>query len=182
MPAPIQELAKLHQTSALVELFTVDLTTIGSGSIFRFTPNVKPDHTSVSFGGLTYTALPIEANGFDLTASGPAPKPTLTISNVSGALMAAVVGLGDIVGAKVTRVRTYEKFLDGGSTPSSTTFIGPDIYFVEQKTAHDNTLIQFQLTSVLDRAGLRLPRRQVLKDPTPQTPEGFPGVARTRVN
>lgn len=57
----------------------------------------------------------------------------------------------------------------------STKYIGPEVYVVEQKTGHNSEFIQWQLTSILDRFGMKLPRRQILKD------KGFPGVSRTRV-
>ena len=180
MTTPTADLQNLSQSSALVDLYILDASAIG-GSIYHFTAHVMPNYSPVAFGGQTYTAIPIQTTGWDFTATGPAPKPTLAIANPLKVLLGAVISLKDLVGAKLTRIRTFEKYLDGGSSPDSSKFIGPDVYFVEQKTVHDNTLIQWQLTSVIDRMGMRLPRRQVLKDPTPQTPEGFPGVSRVRV-
>lgn len=60
-------------------------------------------------------------------------------------------------------------------------YIGPDVYQIERKTYHDNEMIEFQLTSSLDRLGMRIPRRQILKDATSFNLYA-PGVARTRVS
>ena len=95
---------------------------------------------------------------------------------MSKVLLNAVISLGDIVGASLMRQRTYAKYLDNGSSPDSTKFIGPEVYIVEQKTGHNNEFIQWQLTSIIDRFGMMLPRRQVLRD------KGFPGASRNRVS
>lgn len=173
MTTPHADLQNLNQTSGLIELFILD-TTVLDGPIYRFT-NTPGTGGTVSFGGNTYICLPIKTEGWDLSANGAPPRPTLTVSNVSKTLLADVIALGDLVGAKLTRIQTYAKYLDGGSSPDSTKFIGPEIYTVEQKTGHNNTAIQWQMSSLIDRLGMKLPRRQVLKD------KGFPGVARTRV-
>lgn len=161
------EIHKQHQSSPLVELFTLDCSSIG-GLTYRFT-NHFAESGSVAFNGLTYTSLPIAATGYELTTSGTQPRPTLTVSNVTSVLLNAVITLGDIVGCKVSRIRTYEKFLDGQPTTDTTQYLGPDVYFIEQKSSHTKTAITWQLASSLDRLGTMLPRRQVLKSE-------FPGI------
>jgi len=174
MPAPYTDLQNLNQTSGFLELYSLDTTALG-GTVYNFTNNISAGGTSIQFGATTYAALPIMTDGWDFTQAGQTPKPTLTVSNVQKTLLAAVVSLGDIVGAKITRIRTYEKYLVGGSSPDPTKYLGPDVYVVEQKTAHNKNIIQWQMTSIIDRMGMKIPRRQVLKD------KGFPGVARTRI-
>lgn len=174
MPTPSSDLQNLNQTSGFIELFILDCSTLG-GAVYHFTNHVSSTGGSLSFGSTTYTAIAIKAEGWDLVATGSQAKPTLTISNVSKTLLSAVISLGDIVGATVTRYRTYEKYLDGGSSPDATKFLGPDFFYIEQKVAHNNTIISWQLTTPIDRLGLKLPRRQILKD------KGFPGVGATRV-
>lgn len=175
MPVPYADLQNLNQTSGLVELYTLDCTNLG-GSIYRFTNEAAADGNPLVFGGVSFTPMPILTEGWDFSSTGSPPKPTLTISNVSKVLLNAVITLGDIVGASLMRQRTYAKYLDGGSSPDSTKFIGPEVYIVEQKTGHNSEFIQWQLTSIIDRFGMMLPRRQVLRD------KGFPGVSRTRVS
>lgn len=174
MATPNTDLVNLNQTSGFVELFVLDCTALG-GSVYRFTNNTTAAGGSLSFGSVTYSAMPITTDGWDFTSTGTTPKPTLTISNVNKTLLGAVQSLGDLVGAKMTRYRTFEKYLDSGSSPDGTKYIGPDVYIVEQKTAHNKNLIQWQMTSIIDRMGMKIPRRQVLKD------KGFPGVGRSRI-
>ena len=174
MTTPTNELAKLDQTSGFIELYVMDCTAIGGG-VFRFTNNLTAAGGNLVFGGNTYVALPIHTSGWDFNSAGTTPKPTLAVSNVNKTLLNYVVALGDLVGAKVTRYRTYEKFLDTGSAPDSSKYVGPDVYIIEQKTSHNKNIISWQLTSILDRMGMKIPRRQILKD------KGFPGVSRTRI-
>ncbi len=114
MPTPSSDLNNLNQTSPFVELFTLDATALG-GSVYRFTNHPSESGGPLSFGGQLYQPLPITSSGWDFTSTGTPPKPTLTVSNVNRTLLADVIGLGDLVGAKVTRIRTYAKYLDAAS-------------------------------------------------------------------
>lgn len=173
MTTPYSDLQNLNQNSAFIELFELDATAIG-GTLYRFTPNVSEAGGSMSFAGNLYTAIPIVTTGWDFTSAGAPPKPTLSISNVNKTLLSAVISMGDLVGATLTRRRTFERFLDGSAEADGTMFLGPDTYVIEQKTQHNKNLITWQMTSIIDRLGMRIPRRQILKD------KGFPGVSRTR--
>lgn len=173
------ELQKAEQGSAFVELYSLDATAFG-GSFYYFCNQVNASGGSVVFGGITYMPMPISVTGWDMSSTGTAAKPTFSISNLSKVLLSAIISKGDLVGAKVTRIRTFAKFLADGATPNATAFIGPDKMVVEQKTFHDRSMIQFQLSSVMDRMGMKLPRRQILKDPN-SLGCNFPGVSRARV-
>jgi lambda family phage minor tail protein L len=168
-----QQLQNLEQTYGYAEFYTLDLTQIG-GSLYRFTPNASSSGGNVTWQANAYTSMPISTAGWDIAGTGAMPRPTLSISNVSHVLLTAVATLGDIVGGTLTRVRTFEQFIDGGSAADPNAFLPPDVFVIEQLIEHTNVSMTWQLTSVLDRFGMQLPRRQVLKD------KGFPGVARIR--
>ena len=174
MTTPYTDIANNNQNSGFIELYTLDCTALG-GTTYNFTSNVNATGGSLVFGGVTYAAIPIQTTGWDFTSTGVTPKPTLTVSNVNKTLLAAVISLGDLVGAKITRLRTYEKYLSTGSSPDGTKYLGPDVYIIEQKTGHNKNYISWQMTSIIDRLGMKIPRRQVLRD------KGFPGVAKTRI-
>ena len=172
------EFQKLNQNSAWVELYTIDLTDFG-GTIFHFCNHLNKSGGLVSFGNIPYAAIPLAVEGWGSNLTGVSAKPTMSVSNLGKVLQAAIITQGDMVGARVERIRTYAKFLDDGETPSPETFLGPDVMFIEQKVMHSRKVVQFQLCSVLDRMGMRLPRRQVLKDES-YLGCAFPGVGRTR--
>lgn len=174
------ELQKLNQESAWVELYTLDASASG-GAIYHFCNHLNQSGGNVVFGSTVYNALPIKVSGWNQTQTGTSPKPEVTLSNLSKALLSAVISQGDLVGAKLIRIRTFSKFLADGASPNGGAYVGPDTMVIEQKTHHDRSTIQFQLTSVLDRLGMKLPRRQVLKDAN-HLGCAFPGVSRNRAS
>ena len=178
-PSLAPEFQKLTQGSAWVTLYKLDLTAFG-GSIFRFCNQTNKDGGSIVFNNQVYIPMPIMVEGWASNSTGTSAKPTLTVSNLTKVLQAAIITQGDMVGARVERIRTFAKFLDDGETPNPAAFLGPDVVFIEQKIMHGRKQVQFQLCSVLDRMGMRIPRRQVLKDES-YLGCAFPGVGRTRV-
>jgi lambda family phage minor tail protein L len=167
-------------TSGYIELFEIDTTNIGGADVYRFTPE-SYSASVVLWQGNVYSPFPIQVEGFEWNGSTSAPpKPTLTISNVNKFMLAAVIDLGDLVGAKVTRWRTFKRFLDGQVDADSSAHFPPDRLLIEQKAMHDKTMFQWSLISPMDREGLMLPRRQILKDET-SIGVYFPGVSRTRI-
>lgn len=166
-----QEIQKPAPDS-IVELFELDCTALG-GSIFRFSPHVSERYTSVTFNNKTWQAMPITCTGFSYSTSEAPAKPTIAVSNISKVLLASVIGLGDIVGAKLTRYRTFRRYLGDGAEPNGAAFLPVDIFYVERKVAHNKFSITWQLTSELDKINQKLPKRLFLK-------RDFPGLAASR--
>ena len=163
-----------------IELFEIDTSTIpGGGQVFRFIPGGY-DVANVFWQGNEYTRFPIVVDGFEWNATSQAPpQPELTLSNVNKFVLSAVITLGDLVGAKVTRWRTYEQYLDGQEQADQNAHFPPDIYFVQQKTSHTKDNIAWVLSSALDLPGIRLPKRQILRDETTGNVYA-PGVSQVR--
>lgn len=118
----------------------------------------------IVFGGTTYNPVPMEVEGFEWTGRGPIPRPRIRITNVGnlGGQMAAASG--DLLGAKLTRLRTFEKYLDGMPNADSGTYFQPDVWYFERKSQHSPVLIEWELSSVMDQEGKQLPGRQMLRD------------------
>lgn len=168
----VGDIQKLDPGS-LVELYTLDLTPLG-GSLLRFHPGVSFNNANVVWQGDTYTRFPIQTEGFEFSGKGQLPRPTLRVSNVNGTLTAFIALYGDLVGAPLTRKRTFVKYLDavnfvGGvnATADPTAFFPDDVFYVNQKTAETKEVIEFELSSVLDLAGVKLPRRQIIQNICP---------------
>lgn len=111
--AEIQSLAP----SALLDFFVLDTTNLPGGSVMRFHAGTNGLSQPVVWQGATYEPLPIEASGFDVTARGSLPRPKLKVANAAGFLSASVKSFGDFVGCKVTRKRTFAKYLDAVNFP-----------------------------------------------------------------
>ena len=162
-----------------IELFEVDTTNIGGGDIFRFVPDGYTD-SEVVWQGQQFIRFPIVVEGFEWQGQTKAPpQPTLHVSNVNKVVLAAVITLGDIVGAQVTRWRTFTKYLDGQAEADPNAHFPTDNYLVQRKSVHNSSVITFVLSSALDLPGIRLPRRQILRDETTGNLYA-PGVANVR--
>lgn len=173
------DIAEPNIGSAYVELFVLDLTGIG-GSTYYVTPHYDEGGGALEWKGETYTTLPITSAGWEVQSDGAQPKPTITLALLNNTtLLAAIKSLGDLIGGKVTRYRTFHKYLDGQDDADPDVHFPPDVYLIEQKTSHTNETVTWSLSSIIDRFGMKLPRRQILRDGDSRNP-GFPGVSRFR--
>ena len=156
------EVQKL-ETDNVVTLFRLDTSPIGGTTVFNFTKKMR-DGASISFGGVPYYGIDVDASGFLWDGRGNFPTPKLQVSNVANLLTAAIADRGDLVGATLTRIRTFEQFLDDGATPDSAAIFPLDIYTVQQKTKHNKVFIEWSLSSILDQTGRQIPARTMLRD------------------
>lgn len=161
----VQELA----ADALIELYEVDATTLG-GALSRFHAGTNQLKTNVIWQRNTYVAMPVEVAGFELTGKGKLPRPTMRMQNVDGLIGALVDTYHDLIGAKVTRKRTFKKYLDAvnftsgaNSTADPTAAFQDDVFFIHRKSSHTKFTIEFELTSSFDVQGVLLPRRQMMQ-------------------
>jgi phage-related protein len=104
---------------AIIELFELDATPQGAPSVYRFVNWANPVGGDVVWRGQTYTRYPVEAEGFELSGRGALPRPKLRVANANGLMGALAVAMDDLLGAKVTRWRTFVKYLDSANFPPS---------------------------------------------------------------
>ncbi len=155
----IQEFA----TDNLVTLFEVDFTLLG-GVVQFLSPNTK-DGQPITFDGQQYVPIPIFVEGYEISGRGALARPTLRISNVLGSVSSLLQQFGDdLGGTTVTRRRTFQKYLDGEPSADPTAIFPLDVFVIDRKVAHTKAFVEFELISPLDKRGLALPRRQVLRD------------------
>lgn len=147
---------------AMVHLYELDTSRYG-GPIYTWTPG-PIGNASVVFGGVTYTPVPLQIEGMAMDGQGPVPRPKVTIPNVSGFASQLMASSGDLLGCKVTRKRTFRKFLDGQPGADSTAVFGPDIWYVDRVAARGPDLVTFELAAAMDIVGKMMPGRQVIRD------------------
>ena len=163
--------------SAIIELFTLalDNSLHGATTVYRFhNGSSLKDNGEIVWAGNTYQRFPIKAEGFAFR-QGQLPRPTLTVSNALGTITAILAAVNattagnDLTGATVTRIRTLARFIDAVNFPSNVNPYGtPDptaefpqeIYKIDRKSAENREVVQFELASVFDLAGIRAPQRQ----------------------
>ena len=157
-----------------IEFFDIDGLAIGlpDAPHLHFAPQVDYDDTTgvtsaFVFEGQTYQPLPCQLSKVKSSSVGAPPTPTLTVSNINKTLFADVLAYSGLVGATVTRHRTFSENVATSDELPIQTFI------ISQITNMSKAEIQFKLNVPIDFEGTKLPLRTVLKD------NGFPGVARS---
>lgn len=179
MTIPVSELQSLTDKS-IIELYSLTLVSAihGSSDVFRFHAGVNMNSNSdIIWQGNTYSRFPVTVDGYEYSGSGTLPRPTLTVSNIVGTISALMVTVNattpfnDLQGAKFIRHRTLAQFIDAANfpssvnpfgTPSSSTELPQEIYYINQKTLENREKIVFELVSALDLQGVRVPKKQVL--------------------
>ena len=165
-----EELAVLGP-NAIIELFELQLDTTlhGASTTYYWHNGVNAAVTgNIVFAGNTYVRLPVEATGFDYTSSGSLPRPTLRISNLFSdmttllLLVNATTPGNDLGGATVRRIRTLKKFLDGEAAADPNARFPTEIWYVDRKSNENRDLVEFELASKFDLAGVMLPQRQII--------------------
>ena len=162
--------------SAIIELFTLQLDNSlhGATTIYRFhNGSSLKDNGEIVWAGNSYQRFPIKAEGFAFR-QGQLPRPTLTVSNALGTITAILLSVNtttagnDLTGATVTRIRTLARFLDAVNfpgdinpygTPDSTAEFPQEIYKIDRKSTENRDVVQFELASVFDLAGIRAGRQ-----------------------
>lgn len=165
-PSLVQSLSP----GAIVELYTLDMSPIGYNTQLYFSPSYQSAH-DLSFGGQLYTSAAIKITGFKKNSDGTAVQPSMAVPNVNNLAVSLLQQYGGLIGAKITRRRTFSMFLDfldDGVTANpfsdpSSQFI-PEVWWVEQKTDHNRTYIKWNLASVTDFDNKFLPTRRIWKD------------------
>lgn len=147
----------------IVEMFELDATNIG-GDVLRWHSGTDLAGQAVVWQGVSYLPYPVEASGFSRSSQGSLPRPQLRVANVSGLIGALARGLDDLLGAKVTRKRTFAKYLDGQPQADPNCHFVDEIFFVDRKASENGIYVEFELSSAFDVQGVKLPRRQCIQN------------------
>lgn len=161
MTNTIESVVQEFSPGNLIELYVVDLTVLGGG-ITRWA-NAAHSDTAITFDNDTYTPIAIEVEGFEWNGRGAIPTPTIRIFPSDG-IKAAMLAYGDFIGGKLTRIKTFSRFLDGQPDANPEERFPDEIYFFEQKTAFNKNVVEWSLSSVLDQEGVIIPKVPFLKD------------------
>ena len=183
---------------ALIELFQLELNVSqhGVAETYYFHAGTNSNnYGELIWNAQPYMALPIEVEGFEYSGQGTLPRPKMRISNLMGTITALILTLPEgLEGAKLTRIRTLARFIDGANFTSSEYLLAEDnfiilyeddsfiyqetgnpygvsdplaefpreVYFVDRKSAENRDVVEFELASAFDMAGIRAPKRQCI--------------------
>ena len=157
--------------NAIIELFQLhlDATLHGSSTIYYFHNGVNAAVTgNITWNGQAYVRLSIEATGFDYSSTGSMPRPKLAVSNIGSSITSLLLQVNlitagnDLGGAKVVRIRTLKKYLDGEAGADPHAKFPDEIWYVDRKSNENRAVVEFELASKFDLVGVMLPRRQII--------------------
>jgi len=151
--------------------------------ILRFHNNITIFNSYLVWQGKHYFPAPITAEGFESSTKGTLPQPTLSIASQSetgidqlALLKHEIQKFGDIIGSKVSRRRTFAKYLDvanfrgntetalppDGYEPDMYAELPKDVYYIERKQTENKNVLVYTLSSILDLEGTKIPKRRVV--------------------
>lgn len=156
----------------LKDLYGINL---GADTIYRFCP-MKNLSNPVYWQGNAYQPLPVKMEGFEQQSDGRLPRPKMSIANPEGLFSKIVRSNNDFSNCKVTRKRTFARFLDddnfqnrnlnekgknpfGEADPDS--HYPDDVYYINKKASENKDAIVFELVSALELEGSDIPARVV---------------------
>ncbi|OWF79246.1 phage minor tail protein L [Yersinia kristensenii] len=116
--------------------------------------------------GIRYDAWPAEVSGLEKTSEGTSPRPKLAVANLDGSISALCRAFNDLLLAKVTVHHTFAEFLDANNFPAGNPSADPtqetiDVWYINRKTAANDTTVEFELASPADVQNQKLPSRQM---------------------
>ena len=174
MTVPVSDLQAIAP-SAVIELFELELNTLQHvvADTYRFHAGSSLNaNGEVVWAGNAYLRFPVEANGFEYSGNGQLPRPKMRVSNILGTITALLLSLPDgMEGAKVTRIRTLARYIDGANFPGGTNPYGtPDptasfpseVFYIDRKVVETRDVVEFELAAAFDLAGVRAPKRQCI--------------------
>lgn len=174
MTIPFSELQSLTPTS-IIELYKLELNQLQHGSTdtyyFHSGTSLK-SNGSVYWAGDEYMAFPIMAEGFEYTGNGQLPRPKIKIANLSGTITSLLLVLPNgLEGAKITRIRTFARYIDNKNfendtnpygSPDSSMKLPDEIYFIDRLATETRDIVEFDLVCAFDLMGVRAPKRQCI--------------------
>ena len=165
MASNVQNLA----VGNIVNLYEIDMTDIGSTDTLYFTESIDNDYTPIFFNAREYTPIHLQTDGWQVTGTESLPRPKIMVSNVLLTFASYINSFNDLVGAKFTRRRTLEKYLDGRPQANPSAEFAPDIFRIRSLPQKTKAVAEFELSPYMDYEGIKIPKRQILRDFCRQT-------------
>lgn len=165
----LDELLK-SSPSSIIDLLMADFSSIGGTDILRFFSGTSEGGSNIVWNSNTYTAYPLELSGLEINGAGQLPTPHLKLANIGGYVSELNVNYSDLLGLKITRIRTMAKYLDainftnGNPTADPEASFPPEVFYIDRKVSENNILVEYELVSALDISSIKLPRRLIIQN------------------
>jgi len=154
-----------------IDLFVIDLRPINAGEpLVRYCAGVNDVGGDIVFNGNTYLRWPIQMEDMEVRADGSMSRPQLVVGNLGGVFSTLNLQYDDIIGAKITRIRTMRKYLDAVNFTGGVNADADPLEYVQQRfvvhqlRAQDAVTCTYELAAAHDLEGVTIPRRTVARN------------------
>ena len=129
----------------------------------------------------SYSAVPLEFEGFDQVSDGPSARPTITFANVLATFSDALqlsdgttLSNADLIGKKIYMRRSLYKYAYGqsGDSPDRLIEFPINSWIIDRIQSETPLSITFELASAFHLSGIKLPRRIIMGNTCPWKYQG----------
>jgi lambda family phage minor tail protein L len=159
----------LEVDSGLIDLFQL---TLPNGTTLYLHPGLDSALDEIKFRDKQapytvreYDPLPMVIDGLDVQADGAPSRPTLTVANIGTLFSSSLDGFknDDLVGQRIVRRQTLQKYLYGESGDSSPPVeFRTQEYIIDRVASETPISVTFEVAAPFDLEGIKLPRRVVV--------------------
>lgn len=156
--------------TAMLNLFILDMAPIGVNTQFFFVDMTNSNYQPVVFNGTTYIPFPIIMKDFGYDGQGGITRPKVSVSNINGFVSNLLLQNQDLVGATISLIRVFARFIDAVNfpngvspyTPDPSAAYDPEIYYINRKTEETQVSVSWELATAFELDSRKLPSRTCL--------------------
>jgi len=184
----IKDVQKQEINSGYIHLYDLEY---APGSFAHFHAGVDENSDDIEFRNsegniLTYVAIPIEMEGIEVSSDGSYARPEISVANLGSVFSNEIGGLGfeELIGKRLTRRTTLEKYLVGGTGDSGSGNAPVEFpkatYVIDRIKSKTAIVVTFELAAPFDLAGITLPRRVIIGGACPFKYRGASSAVQTQ--
>lgn len=146
--------ADLHSLAptAEINLYSLDLNTIGVGQIYHFYAGSDTDGTPINYQSNDYNPWYVKVDGIEKRGTGSTARPTAIIGNYGNLITDLCRLHQDMVGATVRRRKTLAQYVINNIAQYY-----DEYYLIERRAEEHGDTVKFELSSPLDFLDKQLP-------------------------
>ena len=158
------------QPTAILELFRIFPDKVNKPTLFLGFHGGTVFNKSLTWQGVQYLPLAMEAEGFDIFADGKLARPKLRVLNKNYIITNFLQNYNDLINAKIVRKRVSVKYLDDTNFDGANPFgiadpkaeLTNETWLVGRKTQESKVFVELELASPLDLESFDVSYRDVV--------------------
>ena len=158
------------QPTAILELFRIFPDKVNKPTLFLGFHGGTVFNKSLTWQGVQYLPLAMEAEGFDIFGDGKLARPKLRVLNKNYIITNFLQNYNDLINAKIVRKRVSVKYLDDANFDGTNPFgiadpkaeLTNESWLVGRKTQESKVFVELELASPLDLESFNVNYREVV--------------------